>query len=158
MASIRKRGNKFKAITVKEDGHTFDSKTEHLRYLQLRQELADGLIRNLEHHVRYYLHVNGERLGYYEADFVYNRLIRINDSSGAPWTEYWDVFKTVEDVKSPYTAKFPMYRWKKKHMKAEYGIDIQEVYPKCPTMRMKRKAAKRAHRRAMKQALVRWLR
>ena len=33
----------------------------------------------------------------------------------------------VEDVKSEWTAKLPMYRLKKRWMKAEYGIDITEI-------------------------------
>jgi hypothetical protein len=35
--------------------------------------------------------------------------------------------KIVEDVKSEYTRKLPVYRLKKKLVKAVHGIDIKEV-------------------------------
>ena len=34
----------------------------------------------------------------------------------------------VQDTKSPWTAKMPLYRRSKAHMKAQYGIDVIEVY------------------------------
>ena len=35
--------------------------------------------------------------------------------------------EVVEDVKGGEATKTPLYRWKKKHLKAEYGISIVEV-------------------------------
>jgi hypothetical protein len=57
--------------------------------------------------------MNGKQVAYYKADF-----------------RYWD-FKekrtVIEDVKSPATAKNPVYRLKKKLVEAQYGITITET-------------------------------
>lgn len=61
--------------------------------------------------MRFPLKINGVKVAVYCADFVYvrhNRLI-------------------VEDVKSAFTARLPVYRLKKKMMLAIHGIEIQEV-------------------------------
>lgn len=49
------------------------------------------------------------KIGRYVADFSY-------------WTK--DEKRVVEDVKG---FKTPLYRWKKKHVEAQYGIEIREV-------------------------------
>jgi hypothetical protein len=74
--------------------------------------VQDGLIHSLELQVRYNLVVNGHKIGAYIADFRY------------------EVVETdaviVEDVKSPAT-KTPLYRIKKKLVKALYDIEITET-------------------------------
>lgn len=94
------------------DGITFDSLKEAKRYQTLKFSQIAGTISRLECQVPYALHVNGVQIGCYIADFEYlnatGRLI-------------------VEDIKSPHTAKDPLYRWKIKHLAAEYGIEITEV-------------------------------
>jgi hypothetical protein len=55
--------------------------------------------------------VNGQKLGFYRGDFRYRH----------------NGVTVLEDVKSAFTAKIPVYRLKKKLVKALYGIDIVEV-------------------------------
>lgn len=110
--------NKYNAVRTEIDGLKFDSKAEGRRYETLKLLLSAGEISDLEIHPKYDLHVSdfetGEPvlIGRYVADFSY-------------FTQA-DEF-VLEDVKSPMTRKLPLYRWKKKHIKAEYGIEISEV-------------------------------
>ena len=102
-----------KVIMDYGEGHvvTFDSQKEAARWGELILESRQGLITNLERQYKFLLNVNEQKICSYLADFVYDkRGVRI-----------------VEDVKSPMTKKLPVYRLKKKLMKAIYGIDIVEV-------------------------------
>ena len=94
------------------DGLRFDSKKESVRWLQLKQQEADGLITKLERQVNFDCIVNWQKICKYVADFTYY------NKSG--------VF-IVEDVKSSFSKKMPVYRIKKKLLKACYGIDIFET-------------------------------
>ncbi len=90
------------------DGHRFPSKKEGARYLVLRAMEKAGDIHRLELQPRYPLIVNGERIGTYVGDFRYfegNTLI-------------------LEDVKGVLT---PVYRLKRKLVKALYGLEIRET-------------------------------
>ena len=62
--------------------------------------------------VRYDLVVNGVKIGFYKADFVTYK--------------YGKVLEVI-DVKSEMTKKLPVYRLKKKLLKAIYNIDIVEI-------------------------------
>ena len=62
--------------------------------------------------VRYDLVVNNINIGFYKADFVTYKHGKVLE---------------VIDVKSEMTKKLPVYRLKKKLMKAIYGIDIVEI-------------------------------
>lgn len=89
------------------------STAEALRYRELLILEAHGQIRGLRAQVPYALDVvteSGEVLtvGHYVADFVYWR----------------DLTEIVEDVKGMPT---PLYTWKKKHLLAQYGIQILET-------------------------------
>ena len=55
--------------------------------------------------------INGVKVCTYIADFTYEELGGV----------------VVEDVKSEFTRKDPVYRLKNKLMKACHGIDIREV-------------------------------
>lgn len=101
--------SKYHAVPTVIDGRRFASKAEARRYGVLRLMERSGEIRGLELQPRYSLHVNGWKLGEYRADFRYVT------SDGET---------VVEDVKGVLT---PMYRWKKKHVAAEYGVDVVEV-------------------------------
>lgn len=90
------------------DGITFGSKLEARRYGELKLLERAGQIQNLEVHKPYYLHAHGVRLGYYEADLTYIE-------AGQP---------VIEDCKGVPTS---MYKWKKRHVFAEYGIKIREI-------------------------------
>ena len=70
-----------------------------------------GEIRNLERQVRFPIVVNGVKVCTYIADHVYDEMAG----------------RVVEDVKSEFTRKDPVYRLKNKLMKACHGIDIREV-------------------------------
>jgi hypothetical protein len=104
-----KYGNKKTEV----DNILFDSNKEAGRYIQLRFLKNAGYIKDLEMQVPYELTVNGERVASYIADF-----------------RYYDVEtgKTIiEDVKSSFTRKLPVYRLKKKLMKSIHGVDITET-------------------------------
>jgi hypothetical protein len=71
-----------------------------------------GLIAGLERQKSFPLRgLNGGLIGRYVADHVYLERGRL----------------VVEDVKSAFTARLPMYRWKKKAMKDNYGHEIREI-------------------------------
>ena len=105
--------SKYGAVRTELDGITYDSGGEAGRSAVLAQMLRAGLIRNLRPQVKYPLHVATTTLGCYVADFVYEE----QDAAGQ-WVE------VVEDFKGVRT---PIYRWKAKHMLAEYGITIRET-------------------------------
>lgn len=104
-AKPRKYGNK----PVEADGEKFDSKLEANRFqlLQLREKA--GEIRDLRPHVSFPLMVGDALIGAYVADAVYLTA---------------DGRKVVEDAKG---CKTPLYRWKARHFKAQYGFAITEV-------------------------------
>jgi hypothetical protein len=101
---------KYKARKVKTEDGTFDSKAEYKRWCALKLlERADAIC-DLRLHPKFDLIVNGVNLGRYEADFGYY--------------QRGDLHETIEDVKG---VKTPVYRLKKKLMRACHGIEIQEV-------------------------------
>jgi len=112
----KKKGSKFKNVKVETDGIKFDSKKEQDHYLFLKDEEAAGNIKELNCQVRFRLKISEQLICAYVADFVFHH----KDSSGKWITQ-------VEDVKSEFTRKNPVYRIKKKLMKAIYGIDIVEI-------------------------------
>lgn len=104
---------KYHAKKVKIDGYTFDSKMEGRRYLELKLLEKAGDIDMLDIHFKYTIEVNGFHVCNYTADFRY-------------WdntTEKNPIYR-VEDVKGVRT---PVYKLKKKLMKAIYNIDILET-------------------------------
>lgn len=111
LASQKKSKNKYNAKKVKIDDILFDSKLEAKRYLELKQLLNLGVIKNLVTHKKFPLVVNDITIGSYEADFVYEK----------------DGVEIIEDTKGVLTKE---YRLKKKLMKAIYNKDILEVYSK----------------------------
>ena len=106
------RPAKFRNTKTVLDGITFDSKKEANRYAALKQIERAGLISNLELQPVYQIEINGVKVCKIIPDFRYQ-----DKERGL----------IVEDVKSPVTARHPVYRLKKKLLKAVYGIDIQEV-------------------------------
>jgi len=103
--------NKYNAKKTIVDGITFDSRKESIRYSELKLLEKAGVIDSLDIQPRFDLIVNGTKCGFYRGDFKYNE-------NGK---------EIVEDVKSPFTAKLPVYRLKKKLIKAIYGIEIRET-------------------------------
>ena len=107
--------SKYHAQPLVLDNIRFASTKEAHRYQELKLLERAGQIFNLRLQPRYELRVpleNGStfQVGAYVADFA-----------------YWDLPKrqvVVEDVKG---FKTPLYRWKKKHVEAQYGVQILEV-------------------------------
>ena len=105
--------SKYRAVrTVCRAKHSHASKRESARCDELHLMVKGKQIRELiaDPQPRYPLVVNGVKVGTYVADFY-----------------YFDIRKkvaVVEDVKGMPT---PVYRLKKKLVKALYGIEISEV-------------------------------
>lgn len=100
--------SKYRAVPVAIDGFRFHSQKEAGRYLELKLLQQVGRIAGLEMQVKYRLDINGSHICDYIADFRY--------------TEEGETI--VEDVKGFYT---PVYRLKKKLMKAIHQIEIFET-------------------------------
>lgn len=108
---------KYHAQPTTVDGLHFDSRGESERYGILKILQRAKQIRDLAHHVRFTLHAcdlaTGEltAIGDYECDFSY-----IVVATNEPVVEDWKGMATL-----------PMAKWKMRHLKAEYGITVQEV-------------------------------
>lgn len=89
----------------------FDSKKEEKRWHELCLLQKAGLISDLEKQRRFDLIVNNKKVCVYIADFVY-----VENKAAV-----------VEDVKSEFTRKNPVYRLKYKLMQACLGITIKET-------------------------------
>lgn len=109
-----KKGNKYKAVKTIVDGRKFDSKAEAKRGAELELLQKAGKISNLKYQVRFPFKHNGTLLGTYVADFVY-----YDGMSGSG--------TVVEDVKSPATAKLPMFKRNERSMRAFYGLVIKVI-------------------------------
>lgn len=101
---------KYNAIPTHVDGLRFASKREAKRYNELKLMERGGEIIGLEIQPKFPLIVNKQKLGSYIGDFRYRD------------TATGDLI--VEDVKGVAT---PVYRLKKKLIKALYGVEIVEV-------------------------------
>jgi hypothetical protein len=91
------------------DGIEFQSKREAVRYGALKLLQSAGEITGLERQVRFAIDVAGLHICDYVADFCYHAV---------------DGTSVVEDVKGMRT---PIYRLKRKLMKAVHAIDIVET-------------------------------
>ena len=109
--------HKYHAKPTVVDGIRFASQKEARRYGELKLLEKAGKIDTLELQPVFELELfsRGEfhKLGTYRGDF-----------------KYWDKADTatpvevVEDVKG---FKTPLYKWKKKHVEAQYGVQIIEI-------------------------------
>ena len=102
---------KYRAKHVIDGGIRFASKAEHRRWLELKMLVAAREIEGLELQPKFPLIVNGVKVCTYIADFRY-----IDRRTGETITE---------DVKG--MASLPIFRLKKKLVKAVLGIEITEV-------------------------------
>jgi predicted DNA-binding protein (UPF0278 family) len=109
--SKTKEKPKYRNTKVVVDGIKFDSQKEHRRYIQLKQMEVAGEISDLRLQVKLRCMVREQLVCTYIADFVYRN------------SQHQEV---VEDVKSEITRKNPVYRIKKKLVKAIFGVDISE--------------------------------
>lgn len=108
VAQVASMTGKYGNTPTVVDGILFDSKLEAKRYGELKLLKMAGQIQDLKIHQKWDLHVHGIRIGYYESDFSYLE-------NGMP---------VIEDCKGVPT---PLYRWKKKHVEAQYGLTIREI-------------------------------
>ena len=106
----KKKANKYRNKPVVIDGITFHSTAEGNRYVELKRLQDAGEIRLLTLQPRAVLEVNGVKVGTYVGDFKY-----LDPATGQ---------FVIEDVKG---VKTPVYRLKKKLVKALYGIEIKET-------------------------------
>ena len=123
--------HKFNAQPTVVDGIRFASIKESRRYGELKLLEKAGEIHGLVLQPRFVLLVPDRRhstepqtlLGEYRADFAYCECRcgarRLTASGLCDRTRV-----VVEDVKG---FKTPLYRWKKKHVEAQYGIKILET-------------------------------
>jgi hypothetical protein len=116
-----KRAHKYNAKPVTFHGITFASTREGLRYLELHGLQKKGEIQKLTLQPEFECVVTAEAtlwpegdrvtvIGRYLADFQY-----VDVATGKV---------VVEDAKG---VKSPIYKWKKKHVEAQFGIEIVEV-------------------------------
>lgn len=108
----RCRPSKHRARSVVVFGKRFSSSKEAGRYGELLGLLEAGRITRLACQPRYPITINGHLVCSYVADFSY-----ISE----------DGKEVIEDVKSTWTAKMPLYRLKKKLFEAATGKRIIEV-------------------------------
>jgi len=105
----KQKPSKYRNKPVELSGIRFASQREAARYKELRLLERTKDIALLRLQVRHPLRVNGQLICTYVSDFEY-----YGDGTGL----------VVEDVKG---VKTPVYKLKKKLMRAVYGIEIREV-------------------------------
>ncbi len=115
--------SKYRAVPTTVDGIRFHSAKEARRYGELKLLQKAGTIRALVLQPSYPLDAFGVEcrpIGIYRADFAYELgyFVTVQGVRKECWRG------VVEDVKG---FKTPLYRWKKKHVEAQYGIEIREV-------------------------------
>lgn len=111
--------NKYKNVQTVVDNITFSSKHEANRYQKLKVMQKAGLIADLELQPKYWLIVNDVKICRYIADFKYVDVEKTKLQDAVTG----DFVVVVEDAKG---VKTPVYRLKKKLMKAIYNIDVLE--------------------------------
>lgn len=110
-AKAKKPRNKFNARKRTVDGFTYDSEREAEVIEGYRQLERAEQIYELERHKKYMLQApNGIVIGHYEADAAFY---------DAKIKRY-----RIIDVKGKDTA---LSLWKRKHVKAQYGIEVELV-------------------------------
>ena len=106
---------KFRNVKKEIDGLKFDSTKEANHYLALKVRERLGEINGLVTQPKFSIDINGQHICNYIADFAF--FTYENDE-----TVYH-----VQDVKSAHTRTLPVYRLKKKLMKAVLNTDIEEI-------------------------------
>ncbi len=101
---------KYRAVRTEVDGIWFASKKEAARYGELTLLLRAGKILDLKLQPRFPCRVNRELICTYVADFAY--------------TDASTDRRIIEDAKG---FKTPIYKLKRKLVKALFGFDIVEV-------------------------------
>lgn len=107
------------------DGIVFDSKSEMVRYAELRILQAANEISMLMCQPEFKVEINGQHYCTYTADFEYH------DERIGEWV--------YEDVKSVATAKEPAFRLRQKAAELFHGIKIRNVVVGAPLTSRKAK-------------------
>jgi hypothetical protein len=130
---LRKKGKKnqkYRNKPVKTDEGYFASTKEYHRWLELKALQKAGEIRGLMKQIRIPLQVKGVTIGHYIADFLYTTTTQgathwIGCKTDGSEPEWGFADSTIiEDAKG---FKTDIYKRSKRHMKAQYGIDILET-------------------------------
>lgn len=121
--ALAARPSKYGAVKTTVDGETFDSKAEARRWCDLVLLMKAGEIRPVAGRdtlrgQSYDLTVNGVKVCRYESDFEYEEARYITFPK---FEKFWR--RVVEDCKG---MKTPVYRLKRKLMKAVHEIEIFE--------------------------------
>lgn len=93
------------------DGIKFDSKREASYYMYYKKLQESGTIKNLQLQTKLDFKIDGKKIFTYKPDYEYD------DEFGHHYI----------DVKSPITAKNPVFRLKKKIIEASFKIEIEVV-------------------------------
>lgn len=113
--------SKHRNVKTEVDGRTFASKKEAEHYQQLKLRALAGEIRKLATQVPFCIMVNDIHICDYVADFVYEEKVGQKWGAGK-FEEVWE--RRVVDAKG---QRLPIYRLKKKLMKAVLGIEVIEI-------------------------------
>lgn len=124
---MRPRRSKYGARRTTVDGIMFASKRESERYRELKLLENAGKIWDLELQPRFPLLVpstSGYLMRAAKA-LTSGGLFKIGEYRGD--FKYYDGTTIPYVVEDPKGFKTPLYRWKKKHVEAQYGIQIREI-------------------------------
>ena len=117
-----KRGNRGAAGHWGADGEWYHSIVEEILIGRLRQQQRAGIIRDLKREVRIDLEAKGGGyIGFAKIDAV-----------------FFDIKENRErfqDAKGDRARDTPLSDWKFKHVKAQYGIEVERVRIKTPRKR-----------------------
>ena len=102
---------KYRNCPVTIDGEYYDSKREAVYHGDLKLLERAGKISGLRRQPQFPLEINGIKLGKYVADFEFLENGR----------------RRVIDVKSPVTARHPVFKLKQKLVRALHGVDVEVV-------------------------------
>lgn len=95
------------------DNIVFDSAKEMRRYAELKMMQRARAIRDLEHHPKFSVSINGRHYCNFTPDFRYHDL-----DSG---------LTIIEEVKSTGTVKDPAYNLRRKAAELFHGITVMEI-------------------------------
>ena len=137
-AASNKKGRYGNVKKITEDGITFDSKREYLRYVDLKLLLKAGEITDLEVHPKYPITIGGidimvssnqhnkwDRHLTYEADFTYFEWTEIRQWSVHGTATGTKAERVIEDVKMQSGHRTGVYKLKRALMRA-MGHNIRE--------------------------------
>jgi len=123
---------KFNAQPTVTRGRKFASKKEAQRYHELLLRLKAGEIRRLECQPVYVMHTENESgewiaCGKFTPDFRYLERVEPDYDKAANVVTSAGYREVIEDVKGGRATSTTAYRLRKRHVEAEYGIQIIEV-------------------------------